>query len=71
VPWTFFADQHVSASGKWVGLWTATGDNKVSVSILHSDGRTDMFEVIFLSQRAFVALKDGEIYRVGQRVGNK
>jgi PUD1/2-like protein len=67
VPWVFHANKQVNAGNLWAGVWTEVGENKIVVSITHPSGETDTCEVIFVSSRWFVAVKNGDLYRLGKR----
>jgi hypothetical protein len=67
VPWEFQSNGTVSAGRLWKGVWQRKDENTVSVVITHQNKSTDQFEVNFLSPRQFVAFKNGQPYRYGQR----
>ena len=68
VPWVFHKDKHVNAGNLWTGIWSEVGANKVSVAIAPDKGAKDTFEIVFVSPKWFVGIKNGEIYRVGKRL---
>src|SRR5436853_6426778 len=67
VPWQFHSNGTVNAGNLWKGSWKLQDGNTVSVVITHHNASTDRFEVNFLTDRQFVAFKDGQPYRWGQR----
>ncbi len=68
VPWVFHANKSVNAANLWAGVWSEIGENRIIVSIALTTGLTDSFEVIFLSSFWFVAVKNGDLYRLGKRL---
>ena len=67
VEWLFRRTREVEATGHWHGEWIDIGINKAMVSI-GGDNWIDDFEVCFLNPRRFIALKGGDLYRIGRRV---
>ena len=67
VPWEFRADGSVFAGKLWTGAWKLREGNTVSVVITHQNASKDSFEVNFLTDRQFIAFKNGKPYRYGQR----
>ena len=67
VPWVFHPARQVNAGSLWSGAWRDAWADKIAVQITFATGGTDMFEVVFLSPRWFVAMKNGELYRLGKR----
>src|SRR5262245_38247484 len=67
VEWWFRRTREVEATGQWYGEWIDIGINKARLSI-KGDNWTDDFEVCFLNPRRFIALKGGDLYRIGRRI---
>ena len=67
VPWVFHPARQVNSGALWSGVWRDAGADKIAVQITFATGGTDTFEVVFLSPRWFVAMKNGEVYRLGKR----
>ena len=67
VPWIFHPDKTVNAGNLWAGVWTEVGKDRISVAIALTSGQVDRCTVIFVSPRWFVAVKNGDLYRLGKR----
>ena len=65
VPWVFHRNGTVEAGNLWKGTWTDLGEDKIRMKI----GNDDPFIVIFLSDKWFIAIKGGDLYRLGRQVG--
>ncbi len=71
VPWKFCADGTVSASNLWRGVWQKIDFEgwSISVEIVHQNGSTDSFSVVFSPYgQSFTAFKDGKQYRIAKRI---
>jgi hypothetical protein len=67
VPWRFHSDKTVNAGNLWKGIWQVERGNRMKVMIMHQDSATDIFEVDFINATEFIAFKNGQPYRWGQR----
>jgi hypothetical protein len=63
VPWVFHPDKTVNAGNLWAGVWTEVGTDRIKIEI---KATSDTFDVIFVSGRWFVAVKNGDLYRLGK-----
>lgn len=70
VPWSFNADQTVNAGTIWAGSWApiSDSDNSIELSTTSVSGTTDQLVVVFEYPNKFVAYKNGETYRYGERI---
>jgi hypothetical protein len=70
VPWLFYGDQTANEGTIWTGSWAPIfgSDDRIELSITYASGTTDHLEVVFLNPNRFIAYKNGETYRYGERI---
>lgn len=70
VPWEFHSQYYMNAGTIWTGNWSFVPNysDRVHTSITHADGSTDDCDVVFVSSNWFVAVRDGELFRLGKRI---
>jgi hypothetical protein len=68
VPWTFHRNGEVQAGNLWYGYWRDYFNSHNEI-IMTDQTHHDTCIVIFLSDKWFIAIKGGDLYRLGKRAG--
>eukprot|EP01092_Planopodium_desertum_P013256 TRINITY_DN6336_c0_g2_i1.p1 TRINITY_DN6336_c0_g2~~TRINITY_DN6336_c0_g2_i1.p1 ORF type:complete len:101 (+),score=12.10 TRINITY_DN6336_c0_g2_i1:50-352(+) len=70
VPWEFHDGGIISAGSLWKGKYSPTpgAPGRFDVSLRVGIEAVDVFQVIFVTTKTFIAVKDNAVYRFGSRI---
>ena len=65
VPWHFSPNGVVEAEGHWIANWREIGQDRINCRM--TSGGNDSWDLVFVTNKWFVAYKGDNLYRLGYR----